>query len=151
MQHRQEAFSEDRLKELSKDPTKVVYQPTYDVVFEPWPSRRVETAVRRIVTIAAGCRSAEEARSICSKDDELRAFAELYQKFYEKFTMPEIAKNREHVHVAMEMIRIHEQMRRGQLSETSAKTQVSDVALASLMRQTPNAPKPPKSIIEELD
>lgn len=151
MQHRQQAFSEDRLKELSKDPTKVVYQPTYDVIFEPWSSRRVETAVRRIVTIAAGCDTAEAAREICSKEAELKAFGELYQKFYEKFSTPEIARNREHVHVAMEMIRLHEEMRRGKLSETDAKSQVSDIALASLMRQTPEAPKPPESVIEELD
>ena len=92
----------------------------------------------------------EEARGICSKDDELRAWRAI-PEILREVHMPEIAKNREHVHVAMEMIRIHEQMRRGQLSETAAKTQVSDVALASLMRQTPNAPKPPESIIEELD
>ena len=107
--------------------------------------------MRRIVTIAAGCDTAEAAREVCSKDEELRAFGELYQKFYEKFSTPEIARNREHVHVAMEMIRLHEQMQRGQLSETDAKSQVSDIALASLMRQTPEAPKPPESVIEELD
>ena len=151
MRHQQQALSEDRIKELSKDPTKVVYQPTYDVLFEPWPSRRVETAVRRIVTISAGCRTPEEARATCSKDTELKAFGELYQKFYEKFTTPSIAQNREHVEVAMQMIRVHERMRQGQLSETDARSQVSDIALASLMRQTPEAPTPPESVIEELD
>lgn len=105
MQHRQEAFSEDRLKELSKDPTKVIYQPTYDTIFEPWSSRRVETAVRRIVRIAMGSADAEAARAVCERDAELKAFSELYQKFYEKFTTPSIAQNPEHVHVAMEMIR----------------------------------------------
>lgn len=151
MQQRQESFSEDRLEELSADPTKVVYQPTYDVIFEPWPSRRVETAVRRIVTIANGCTTAEEARAICERDKELKMFSQLYQKFFEKFSMPEIAQNREHVHVAMEMIRLHMEMTRGTLSETAAKSQVSDIALASLMRQAPGAPKAPESLIEELD
>lgn len=151
MQHRQQAFSADRLKQLSQDPTKVVYQPTYDVVFEPWSTRRVETALRRVVAIAAGSATAEQARKVCSEDAELRAFAALYQKFYEKFSTPEVARNKEHVHVAMEMIRLHDEMQRGQLSEMAAKTQVSDIALASLMRQAPGAPKPPESLIEELD
>lgn len=152
MQHRQEAFSEDRLKELSKDPTKVIYQPTYDTIFEPWSSRRVETAVRRIVRIAMGSADAEAARAVCERDAELKAFSELYQKFYEKFTTPSIAQNPEHVHVAMEMIRLHEEMRRGRMSETAAKSQVSDIALASLMRQAPGAPKPPSgAVVEEMD
>lgn len=151
MQHRQQAFSKERLAELSKDPTKVVYQPTHDVVFEPWSSRRVEAAVRRVVTIAAGCEHAEQARRRCAADAELKAFGELYQKFYERFTTPEIARNREHVHVALEMINIHEQMQCGRISETDAKSRVSDVALASLMRQTPEAPKPPASVVEEQD
>ena len=151
MQHRQQALTEEGLKALSRDPTKVVYQPTHDVLFEPWPSRRVETAVRRIVSISAGCSTAEDARKICSQDPELKAFGELYQKFYEKFSTPSVAQNRDYVDVAMQMIRIHDQMQRGMVSEADAKSRVSDIALASLMRQTPEAPTPPASVIEELD
>ena len=154
MPPRQEALSRAHLEALSQDPTKVVYEPTYDTVFEPWPAPRVRAAVTKIARIASRCADAEQARSRCQQDEEIRSFASLYQKMYERLSDPSVARNSEHVHVIMEMIRIHDEMRRGLVSEERAKTAVSDIALASLMRQTdeaPKAPKPPQSVIEELD
>ena len=31
-------FTEEKLKELAAQPNTVVYQPTHDIIFEPWSS-----------------------------------------------------------------------------------------------------------------
>ena len=53
----------ERLEELADREDCVVYKPTHDVLFAPWPAQRVRECVKRIVKVSKKCASEEDARA----------------------------------------------------------------------------------------
>ena len=120
---------------LAADPSNVVMQPTYDVVFTPWPRHRLEAALRRLADIARRSASKEEAQRTASEVAELREFARCYQLMYERVSDPAIAANEGHMKILTYMIDEHDRMERGEVGEAQARANVSDFALAGLLGQ----------------
>ena len=130
----------------------IIMQEDYAIRFEPWPTARVRACVHDLRNIAIRAASAADARTEALRHADLQAFSERYTVMFRRLTEPETSRNEEHVKTILALLQIHEQMRAGALTETEAKTQASDTALAGLLRQAPGAPKPPEpSVIEELD
>lgn len=150
------SLSKAEIEQLAARRDTVIMQPEYDV-FEPWPEDRVRACVNRLCRISRAAASAEDARREALKHEELKAFSERYVKMFERFSDPAMSRSEENVKVIMSMIMLHERMRAGEISETQAKAQVSDTALAAILRQTPGAPQPPREAaqmgpcIEEID
>lgn len=147
------SLSESEIRELAGRRDTIIMQPEYDH-FEPWPESRVRACVKMLCSIARRAKNTEEARAEALKKEELKQFSTRYVKMWERFSDPQTAQNESHVNTLFSIITLHEQMRAGQITETAAKAKASDIALAGLMNQVPNAPTAPAeaaSRIEELD
>ena len=149
MSRRLANLTPEEVERIAERDDTMVMKEEYDH-FTPWKEDRVRFAVLKLRSITVNAGSKEEARSQAQKDDELREFSTLYKKMYERLTEPEVARNEAHVKTILRFIELHEMMTAGAMTETQAKSQASDFALASLLSQA-GAPPPPESVIEELD
>lgn len=125
----------ERLAELSDRPDCVVYEPTHDTVFEPWPAERVRSCVRRIVDVARRCTDEEEARRLVRTLPDVPEFEAHYQVMFQRLTEPAVARNRGHVEIILGMVGIRERVERGTLTDEGAQRLVSEQALAGLLSQ----------------
>ena len=115
-------------------------------------SNRVQACVNKLTQIARNASSADEARKVAMRHEDLTEFSRFYRVMFTKLCEPSIAGNPDHVATIYAMIDIHSKMTAGLLTPDAARTQASDTALAGLMKQTPQAPRAPSpSTIEELD
>lgn len=125
----------ERIAELSQRDDCVVYQPTHDVLFDPWPSQRVRACVRRIVKTSRRSASAEEARASLDVDAEVAEFKDKYQLMYTRLTQPEIARNEAHVETFLAMVDLRARVERGEMSESHAQQAASEEAMTRLLAQ----------------
>jgi hypothetical protein len=139
----------DEVNKLASRRDTIVMQEEYAVRFEPWDETRVRSCVHALRAIAVRAPNAEAARAEAVKDGELRAFSERYTTMFARMSTPEVSRNDEHVRTVLALVDLHERMRAGELSEAQAKSQASDTALASLLRQAPGAPNPPREVVVE--
>lgn len=151
MQRRVEPLTRERLRELAAQDDVEVYEHTYDVQFEPFPADRVRGCVRKLVHIGRSSANAAEAKEKALKDAELAAFSGLYQTMFAKLCDPVVASNASHVATVYALIDTQAAMARGALTADEARGRASEVALAGLLRQSEEAPKPPSAVVEELD
>jgi|TARA_B110000046_G_scaffold177225_1_gene203747 hypothetical protein len=145
-----QAIHQDRINEIAEQPNTVVYEPTYDTTFDPWPAARVKACVYKVAGVARSSCSQEVAAATCLNDSEILEFSQKYQVMFKRLSEPAVSRNDENVGMFLNMIDMKEKVRLGVLSESDAKRQVSDAALATLLRQSPNAPPPPADLVEEL-
>lgn len=124
-----------RMREIAERDDCVVYEPTHDVVFQPWSAARVRECVGRIVRVVCSCESAEEARAAVAGLQDAAEFAEKYQVMYAKFTDPAIARNANHVEILLDMIKLREQVEQGAVSTSDAQNLVAERALGGLLAQ----------------
>ena len=138
---RLESLTKERLEELAERDDTSVYTHTHDTVFEPWDAARVKRCLRRIVDVSRRSDTADAARSellgttTSNECSEMRAFAELHQRTWERFTDPAVASNEGHVRTYLHMLDTRERLRRGELTSHEAHGVVSETALANLLAQ----------------
>jgi hypothetical protein len=126
-------FTDAKLRELSEQPNTVVYQPTHDIVYTPWPAHRVRDAVMKISSATREGKSAADIRM----NPELHEFSEKYTKFFEKLTDPAFVADEEHVKTMLKLVMLKSMVDQGVLDEKTAQAQSADVALKSLASRVP--------------
>ena len=131
---RVENLTQARLEELAERDDTIVYAPTHDTLFDPWPAERVRACVRQIVRVAKACATADEARAKLD-DDEMKDFAANYQVMYKRLTQPEIAQNQGHVDIMLAMVDLRARVERGELNEVTAQKMASEEAMIRLLAQ----------------
>lgn len=126
----------ENLARLAERDDTVVYQPTHDTIFEPWPATRVRRCATFIVSVARGCATEEDARNrLRAVGGDMTEFEAKYQLMFQRLTEPDIARNKGHVEIILSMIDLRDRMDRGTLSEEGAQRLVSEQALAGLLAQ----------------
>ena len=65
-------FSEEKLRELAERENATVMTPTHDAVYEPWPAVRVAECVDRLVRLARGGCTAEDAKTQDADDRRIQ-------------------------------------------------------------------------------
>ena len=150
------SLTEAEIEQLAARPDTTIMTAEYDF-FTPWPEDRVRACVNMLCRISRAANDADSARQEALGHPELRAFSERYKKMFERFSDPAVSRIEDNTKVLMMMIGLHERMRAGEVTATQAQAQVSDAALAALLRQAPGAPQPPREAahlgpcIEELN
>jgi DNA polymerase II small subunit/DNA polymerase delta subunit B len=133
-------FTEEKLNEISQQSNAVVYQPTHDIIFEPWPPSKVSKVMDDIVQITLK----EDTTNIqeeCNKHDLIKEFSQKYTKMYEKLTNREFVKDVENIRVLKKMIALKSALDNNLTSSQAAQAQVSDLALNSLSSRVKNSKK----------
>ena len=125
-------FTEDKLAELSEKPNTVVYKPTHDIVFEPWPANKVSEIVDHIISITLKVKTADEIDNVCMQDKLLKEFSEKYTKIYEKLREYEFVRDTENINVIKRLILLKAAVDKNMTTTEAAQAQVSDIALKSL-------------------
>lgn len=123
-------FSDAKLRELAEQPNVTVYQPTHDVVFEPWPAARVRRCVDRVAALTREGRTAAEVRA----DAELDAFARHYLVFFQKLTDADFVRDPEHVATVQALVELRAGVERGG-DATAAQAAAADLALQRLAKR----------------
>ncbi len=121
-------FTDEKLKELARDPNVTVMQPTHDIVYDPWNAKRVSDAVDRIVLLTRGGASEDSVKT----DEELNEFASKYTVMFKKLTDPAFVEDAQHVLVVKKLIALHGMVELGTLENVEAQAQAADIALRSL-------------------
>jgi hypothetical protein len=130
---RVENLTQARLEELAERDDTIVYAPTHDTLFDPWPAERVRACVRQIVRVAKACATEDEARA--KLGDEMKEFAANYQVMYKRLTQPEVARNQGHVDIMLAMVDLRARVERGELNEVTAQKMASEEAMIRLLAQ----------------
>ena len=126
----------ENLARLAEREDTVVYEPVHDTVFQPWPAERVRRVVTLIVGVAKECATEEQTRDrLRLLGGDVAEFEGKYQLMFQRLTQPEVAKNRGHVDIVLQMIALRDQVDQGTLSEEGAQRLVSEQALAGLLAQ----------------
>ena len=131
-------FTEAKLRELAEQPNVTVMQPTHDIVYDPWPAKRVAECVDRLVVLTRGGTSADDAKTSSS---EIAEFASRYTVFFSKLTDPAFVADDGHVQVVKNLIGLRGMVELGTLDATHAQAQAADVALRSLAARVPKTKK----------
>ena len=123
-------FTEEKLRELSQQPNTVVYQPTHDILYEPWSAQRVSDCVDRLVMATLARGASPETSSL---DPDLIEFSQKYTVFFKKLTDPEFVKDPTHVLTVKKLVDLRARVEEGGLNLQEAQAQSADIALKSLM------------------
>tara|TARA_B100000683_G_scaffold240334_1_gene247459 strand:+ start:6668 stop:7120 length:453 start_codon:yes stop_codon:yes gene_type:complete len=150
MQKRFEPLTKARLKEIAQRDDCEVYEHVYTKEFDPWPTQRVQGCVQRLVSISRHAQDAEKAKATALADAELAEFSTCYQMMFAKLCDPTVSSNPSHVATMYALVKLHDELRTGKKTGDEARGEASNIALAGLLQQTKNAPKPPAEV-EELD
>lgn len=134
-------FTEEKLKELSEQKNTVVYKPTHDIIFEPWPASKVSTVVDKIVLITSSLREKDKIHEECIKEPLIKEFSEKYTKTYEKLCDFEFVKDHENINVVKRIILLKAAVDQNMTTNDAAQAQVSDIALKSLSSRVKNKQK----------
>ena len=130
----------ENLARLAERDDTVVYEPTHDTLFEPWLATKVRSVVELVVGVAKGCATEEEARTkLRVLGGDVAEFESKYQLMVQRLTQPEIAKNRGHVEIVLQMVALRNRVDEGTLTEEGAQRLVSEQALAGLLAQAQRA------------
>lgn len=111
---------------VDNDPSAMVMQPTYDNVFDPWPSEKLRACIDKI---ASEVKCGKDVSGMVQSDEVLSEFAKLHPKIYEQVCKKDFVNNEKHMNVLYQMLVLQESLRNGDISEVEAKTAVSDEAL----------------------
>lgn len=126
----------ENLARLAERDDTVVYQPTHDTIFEPWPAQKVRRVVELVVGVSRTCATEEEARAkLRALGGDVSDFESKYQLMFQRLTQPEVSRNRGHVDIVLQMIALRDQVDQGGLSDQEAQRCVSEQALAGLLAQ----------------
>tara|TARA_B100000787_G_scaffold32281_1_gene21987 strand:+ start:2800 stop:3249 length:450 start_codon:yes stop_codon:yes gene_type:complete len=117
---------------VDHDPTATVMEPTYDNVFEPWPREKLRTCIDQIASAVKSGKTSVELSSLVQSDAVLSKFTELHPRIYEKICKKEFVENQRYMCVLYEMLDLQNDIRNGGISDTDAKTAVSDIALGAV-------------------
>lgn len=132
---RVENLTQERLEELAEREDTIVYAPEHTHLFDAWPAEKVRACVRKIVKVAKNCATAEEACTKLSTDEELRGFAENYQKMWSTLTQPQVAQNQGHVDIMLAMVDLRARVEAGELNDTTAQKMAAEEAMIRLLAQ----------------
>ena len=128
-------FTDEKLRELAQQPNVTVMQPTHDIVYEPWPAKKVSDCVDRIISLTRQGVDAEKAK----EDADIGEFASKYTIFFQKITDPAFASDDGHVRTAKKLILLRGMVENGMIGETEAQAQSADIALKSLASRVPKS------------
>ena len=134
-------FTDEKLKELSEQPNTVVYKPTHDIVFEPWPASKVSTVMDQIVNVTKTLKLKEKIEIECTKDVLIKEFSEKYIKMFEKLCDFNFVSDPQNIEVMKRLILLKAAVDQNMTTEESAQAQVSDIALKNLSSRVQNQKK----------
>lgn len=130
----------ETLARLAERDDTVVYEPTHDTLFAPWPAAKVRRVVELVVGVARECAAEDEARAkLRALGGDVVEFEAKYQLMFQRLTQPEVAKNRRHVEIVLQMVALRNRVDEGTLTEEEAQRLVSEQALAGLLAQAQQA------------
>jgi len=127
-------FTEEKLNELAAQDNVTVMKPTYDTIFEPWPSQRVSDTMDAIVKIATINKnsSSDDVRKICETNKNILEFSQKYSTMYSKLTDPLFVQDTENLKILKKMILLKAAVDNNMTTKEEAQAQASDIALKSL-------------------
>ena len=125
-------FSEAELQRLAEQPNIVVMKPTHDITFTPLPVLEVDAIVTRLVDVTRT--HAEPARAV-EGDAELAAFAAKYGTMAKKLCDKDFVADERNIEIIRRMLRMKGRVDSGELDETVARAEVSDLALTDLAKR----------------
>ncbi len=131
-------FTEEKLKELSSQENTVVMQPTYDTIFEPWPTNRVNVCVDTIVAMTKSMSEStcdEIQNYVKNHSKNLEEFSNHYQVMFKKITDPSFIQDEENISIVKKMILLKSAVDKNITSNEEAQAQASDIALKSLAQR----------------
>ena len=132
-------FTEEKLQELSNQPNTVVYQPTHDVLFEPWPAQKVSIIMDLIVEITKKNNNKEDIEQECQRIPDIRDFSQKYKVMYEKLIDSQFVQDTENLRVIKQLIMMKAAVDKNLTTSEAAQAQASDIALKSLSSRVKNA------------
>lgn len=122
-------LSREELLRASRDENTILYEPHYDVQFEPWPVERVLRCVQKLAALTAASGSTSAARAAAMREAECREFAQTHGTFYARFTEIDFVRDKHKVNTAMRVLDARRQLEAGQLTHEQAHGLVSQLVL----------------------
>lgn len=132
-------FTDEKLQELSEQPNTVVYKPTHDVTFTPWPASKVSTAVDDIVKLTKTLKEKTAIDEACQNQPLLAEFSDKYKTMYSNLTNENFVADVENIRVLKRIILLKAAVDQNMTSEQAAQAQVSDIAIKSLSSRVKNS------------
>ena len=136
-------LSRDQLDRASRDRNTVIYEPTYDITFEPWPVPRVLACLQKLAALTIATGSESGAREAAAKESDLREFMQTHITLANHFMNPSFVKDRHKVNTMLKVIEVRRQMADGLLTHEQAHGLVSEIVLqagvAEANMRTPDA------------
>lgn len=125
---------------VENDPHAVVMEYVHDNVFKPWEPSRVRSCVRRIAQAAHQGKGVVDA--LLEQDAELREFSQKHPVIFAKVSTPEVAGSETLMGVIEHMLKVRGQVAKGNITESEARADVSDVALLAVAGMGGTTPTP---------
>ena len=132
-------FTEEKLNELSAQPNTVVYKPTHDIVFTPWPASKVSVTVDDIIKVTKSLKNSSEIKRVCMENVQMKEFSVKYTKMFEKLCDIQFVNDPDNIEVLKRMILLRAAVDQNMTTEEAAQAQVSDISLKSLAARVKNA------------
>ena len=120
-------------KMAGSDPQKTVMKAVYDHIFQPWPMDVVYRCVDRIKTCTLELRDKERVEEKIRADDELSRFVHDHKTLGSKLTDIAFCKDERAIHALLSILDIRNKMVQGKMTESDARSGVSEVALRAAM------------------
>ena len=134
-------FTAEKLNELSQQPNTVVYKPTHDIVYEPWPASKVSVVMDSIIKMTFSYKDKNIITQESQKDPLIKEFSEKYTRMFEKLCDIQFVQDEQNIQVMKRLILLKAAVDQNMTTEESAQAQVSDIALKSLSSRVKNASK----------
>ena len=132
-------FTDETLRELAEKPNVTVMQPTHDLIFDPWPTKKVLFIVNNIAQTTKSNIDKEVniIREICYKKEHVLEFSQKYKMIFEKITTPSFVKVDDNMKVLNKMIFMKAAVDSNMKTENAAKAEIADIALQSVAKRMP--------------
>ena len=132
------SLNKEHLKSLAKDKNNTVLVEEHEIIFEPWPAKRVRKCTEMLVEIVkASNGEKEDIRKEALKKIELVKFSNYHHTFFERFTDPEYVNNPKFLTGIEMMLKVKEKTETGEVEEGEE----ADKKIASSLMKNFHAPQ----------
>ena len=113
-------LQKEQLERLAQDTSKTVLVEQHDIVFEPWPTKRIRSCIDQLIQLTYKPELDLDKKKIREESKnkiELVKFSNYHHTLYERFTDPEYAHNDKFVKGIEMMLKIKEKTETGDIEE----------------------------------
>ena len=127
-------FSQDQLEEFASRPNTSVYQPTHDIVFEPWKASRTAKVIQRILGFAD--------KQAALADAECSEFAQTHPTIFDKLHDPAFVKEERNIKTLLKLVQLRYDVEQGRKTETDARSTAAAACLGEFSQHAGAGNKP---------